>query len=68
MKTVETTIEDPVYVQLAQLAAAHTAGNIPAMMAVMLTQACMGSDYEYAVIREKRLQAALKMRKGKSRS
>lgn len=59
MIRVETTIDDEVHRQILELAAQHTHNNVPAMISVMLRQATMGQEYDYAVMMEERLERRL---------
>jgi len=56
MIRVETTVDDEVHRQILELAAQHTRGNVPAMISVMLRQATMEQEYDYAVMCEARLE------------
>ena len=60
MTEVHTKLDDDVYAKVVELAAEHTKGNIHAFLSVMIRQAVMGQEYEYAILKEARLKKGLK--------
>ena len=63
MMKIETTLDDDVYGQVVALAAQHTGGNIPAMLSIMIRREALGQEYDYAVMRENRLNAILQKKR-----
>ena len=60
---IETKVTQAVYNQLCQLATAHTHGRIAAMHSIIVSQACTGQEYAYALEIEQELKAKLDERK-----
>ena len=61
---IETTVTRAVYRQLCQFADAHTDGSVEGMHSIIVSQACTGQEYAYALEQEQVLKAKLDERKG----
>ena len=59
MIRIRTMVDDDVYQQIQALAAQHTKGNVSAMVSIMLRQAALGQDWDYALEKEERLRKAI---------
>ena len=60
MVEVHTKLDDDVHAKLVELAGVDTKGNVHAFLSILIRQAVMGEEYEYAVLKEARLKKGLK--------
>ena len=59
MKHLSTMVDDAVFRQVCELAQQHTAGNVPAMLSMIIRHVAMGQEYDYAVMAEADLHARM---------